>query len=295
MLVAVSVLGWINLLTAAEGSIAPGNVISITVLGYPELSKSATVRQDGTTDYPLLYNIPIDGMTVQDLREFLMPILTRYVERPHLFVNISEFLQLQVTIQGQVVRPGNYTVQGPIDIQGLLASAGGPTTQADLSRISILRRAGDHQREIAVNLFAFLRGKTTEPLPLIENGDIIFVPTLVNESMVRVMGAITDPGAYMPLKDENVADMIYMAGGPTARGNLNDVTLVRYQDGKYSSEALKIKSLIERGRTDLIPAVHSGDVIFVKEFNEWKQVSFWVAILRDATLILSSIVVLYRI
>ena len=64
---------------SAEQLIAPGNVLNITVPGYPELSKSVVVRQDGMTDYPMLANIPIDGMTTSELKELLLTLLTRYV------------------------------------------------------------------------------------------------------------------------------------------------------------------------------------------------------------------------
>ena len=290
----LSVLG-LPAAQAAEGTIQPGNMLNITVLGYPELSKTVQVREDGTTEYPLLYNIPVDGMTVGELREMLLPILTRFVERPSVFINLSEYLQFQVTVQGQVFQPGPHIVQGPIDLQGVLAEAGGPTTSADLSRIAILRREGEKRREIPVDLYLFLRDRDRAPLPQVQSDDIIYVPTLLSASTVRVMGAVVDPGSYLAVKGENIADMIYMAGGPTERGNMNQIVHITNRDGSYHTEVVKLRHLIDSGRNDLIPAAQAGDVLFVKPRSQWSQMNWWLELLRDAAMLASTLVLLNRI
>jgi len=295
--VAIILLLGLNAQTAltAEQRIQPGNMLNITVLGYPELSKTVLVRQDGTTEYPLLYNIPVDGMSVVELRELLLPILTRFVERPYVFINIAQYLQFLVTVQGQVVHPGSFEVQGPIDLQGVLSVAGGPTGNADLSRISILRRQGEKRQEITVDLYLFLRDRSKAPLPYVESDDIIYVPSITSNTTVRVMGAVADPGSYLAVKDENLADMIYMAGGPMDKGNMNRVVHISYVDGRYHTEVIKLKKLIDTGRNDLIPLVHAGDVIFVKSHSPWRQLSFWATLVRDTAMLASTIVLIGRI
>ena len=183
----------------AELQIKPGNIVHITVLGYPELSKSVLVRQDGSTDYPLLANVPIDGMSVHQLQEALQPILMRFVERPKLFINVAEHIQFEVMVEGQVNNPGSHTIKGPINVQGVLSSAGGTTQLADLRKILISRRGYESQREIIVNLHQFFVDPRNVTIPEIEDGDIIFVPMMSSASTVRVIGAVQSPGTYNPL------------------------------------------------------------------------------------------------
>jgi len=279
----------------AELQIKPGNIVHITVLGYPELSKSVLVRQDGSTDYPLLANVPIDGMTVHQLQEVLQPILVRFVERPKLFINVAEHVQFDITIEGQVVRPGPYTVKGPINLQGVLSFAGGTTQLADLRKIIISRRDYDSQRQIVVNLHNFFEDAESEALPEIQDGDIIFVPLMSSNSTVRVMGAVNSPGKYNPLKDNNIADLIYTAGGPSSNGDMRRVIHISFQDGKHKTEILDIKELINSGKNDKIPLVFPGDIIVVKENNWWQERSWWVSLVRDIALLLSSIVIISRL
>jgi polysaccharide export outer membrane protein len=280
-------------LTGAEQPIVPGNVLSLTVLGHPELSKTVQVRQDGTTDYPLLYNLPVDGMTITQLRDLLMPILTRFVDQPYLFISIAEFQQIRVTVQGQVRYPGAHTVTGPIDLQGVLTVAGGPTENADLGQITIMRWNGNTRQEINVDLYSFLLGRG-KPLPTIEEGDIIFLPIMSSRIMVRVMGAVNQPGTYRITSDENVADMIYMAGGPKMTGNLNNVTYITQMDEGFRSETLRLKRLLDRAQSEGIPQVKPGDVIIVREFANWQQFSWWISLIRDATMLAYSALLLRR-
>lgn len=291
----VVVVGLAGLLGAAEPRITMGNVINITVLGYPELSKSVVVRQDGTVDYPMLYNIPVEGMTVTELRELLLPILGRFVERPYLFVNISEFLQLQVTVQGQVRNPGVHVVRGPLDIQGLLAAVGGPTSEADLAKISIIRGSGDKASSLVVDLFALLRGERSEPV-MVQNGDIVFIPTLTPASMVRVLGAVRSPGAYLAAANENVADMVFRAGGPAPQGDLRRVTWVTHDpDGHARVITLNIKREVLQGRSEWLPLVKAGDLIIIREIPDWMDYHTLAQMIRDLSIIASSYLIFRKL
>ena len=279
-----------------EQLISVGNMLNITVLDYPELSKSVVVRQDGTTDYPMLANIPIDGLKITELHELLMPLLTRYVERPRLFINIAEFVMLQIRVQGEVVNPGPYQVQGPIDLQGVISIAGGETNTANLSDIRIIRRDKQGKQTILVNLNESLKDERAAQLPEIESGDIIIVPKLVTASFVRVLGAVREPGSYLPVdKDANVVDMINLAGGAVQNGNMNRVYFLSSKQNEYMPELIKVKDILASGQANDIPLVQPGDIIVVNEYNEWQKFSWWIQILRDATLLLSSAVILSRL
>jgi len=279
-----------------ELRLEPGHIINITVLGYPELSQSVVVRQDGTVDYPLLANIPVFGMTQTEFSDMLYPLLTRYVERPRLFVFVSEHKMLTLRIQGQVNQPGIYSAPGPMDIQGALSLAGGPTEMADLEHIGIIRRLGDLERELTIDLRDFLEGDAPlTSLPMMEDGDVVLVRTMDIRSYVRVMGAVRLPGNYIALKGSNIIDMINQAGGVSPLGNLNDVVFVSRRDGKYRVEEYHLRAMIEAGEDVLIPEVQSGDVIVVSEYAEWKQLSFWARTVRDLVMLVSSAIILSRL
>lgn len=281
---------------AAEEYIVVGNVVNITVLGYPELSKSVVVRQDGTTDYPLLVNVPIVGLTMTELKDLLFPLLTRYVERPRLFINISEFLMLQIRVQGEVRNPGPFQVQGPIDLQGVLSIAGGTLNSADLRNIRILRRNEAGKQTIEIDMYEYIRDEKAALLPDIIDGDIIVVPVLTAVSYVRVMGAVRIPGNYIPVDPtSNVADMINLAGGTVTNSDLNHVYLVSGDNVHSSPKLLKLKNMLDKGQLNSIPLVNPGDAIIVAEYNQWKKTGWWLQMAYYFMMLLSSIVILSRL
>ena len=282
--------------SSVEQFITIGNVLNITVLGYPELSKSVVVRQDGTTDYPMLANIPIDGMTLSELKELLFPLLTRYVERPRLFINISEYYMLQIRVQGEVKNPGPYQIQGPIDLQGVISIAGGVLNTADLKEIQIIRRDKDGKRTISINLYENLKDDRAAHLPEIANGDIIIVPRLTADSYVRVLGAVRTPGNYIPVDENtNIIDVINLAGGVLPTGDLNRVYYISFDRTENMPKLIKIKKQLASGNINTIPLVKPGDIIIVNEYSKWQNTSWWLQIIYSATVLISSVVILSRL
>ncbi len=84
----------------------------------------------------------------------------------------------RVAVVGQVGRPGYYPIpEGkPFTLSDAIASAGGPTPRAITSRVYILRVENGTVRRIAVPYQRFLRGGDMVGNPLVQNGDVVFVP-----------------------------------------------------------------------------------------------------------------------
>ena len=281
---------------AAEQRISSGSVINITVLGYSELSKTVVVRQDGTIEYPLLSNIPIIGMTQSELQNLLFPILTRHVERPQLFLSIAEYTMVLYSIQGQVKSPGSYTAEGPLGLQRAITLAGNLTEEADLSNVTVIRKENRGEISIKVDLNEFLYGnKDWSELLIVQNGDVIIVPSMGVSTYVRVIGAVRQPGTYYPLANGSIMDQINLAGGVSTNGNLNAVIYITHNEDGFSRRNINIKKLLKEGNYDQLPIAQPGDIIIVNEYNEWQQIRWWAQITRDLALILSTAVILSRL
>ncbi|MCB2211526.1 polysaccharide biosynthesis/export family protein [bacterium] len=276
-------------------TIKPGTVINVTVVGHPEFSQLVIVHQDGTTDYPLLGNIPVDGMTAEDLKELLTRALNRVVDRPLVFVNLSHYAMIEMRVVGAVQSPGDTEVRGPADIQSVLASVGGPLENADLRRIAIIREKPSGQVIEEVDLFTYAAQDAADFTPVyVGSGDLVVVPLLERDSYVRVIGAVNLPGPYVPTLNANVIDMIYLAGGPSRQADLNNIRFIRSTMEPSQREVeLDMEDMLERGSD--YPPVHPGDVIIVSFRDDWKTFSFWAGFMRDLALVASSILILSRI
>ncbi|MEO0078951.1 MAG: SLBB domain-containing protein [candidate division WOR-3 bacterium] len=80
-------------------------------------------------------------------------------------------LAVRAAVWGQVARPGQYLLRGSPDLFELLSQAGGPTANADLTRILLIRERDKTRRR--VNLDRVIA--SGEPL-FIAPGDVVVVP-----------------------------------------------------------------------------------------------------------------------
>ncbi|MBC8278822.1 MAG: SLBB domain-containing protein [FCB group bacterium] len=281
---------------AAEQRISAGSVINITVLDYAELSKTVVVRQDGTIEYPLLSNIPINGMTPTELHNLLFPILSLHVERPQLFLSVAEYTMVLYNVQGQVNSPGSYNAEGPLGLQRAITLAGNLTMEADISNIIVIRKENRREINIKVDLSEFLYGnKDWSELLNVQNGDVIIVPSMGVSTYVRIIGAVRQPGTYYPIANGSIMDQINLAGGVVTNGNLNDVIYITYGEDGFSRRNINIKKFLKEGKYEQLPIAQPGDIIIVNEYNEWQRIRWWAQITRDLALILSTAVILSRL
>jgi protein involved in polysaccharide export with SLBB domain len=88
-------------------------------------------------------------------------------------------LMMQIKIWGEVRNPGIYEVPTDTDLIALISSAGGPTTQARLDKIEIIRYDPKYggERVVYFNLEKFLETGSPEGMPEMQANDIIIVPS----------------------------------------------------------------------------------------------------------------------
>ena len=89
----------------------------------------------------------------------------------------SEQLKIKTYIWGQVRNPGLYIIPDNTNLLTLISSAGGPTENAKLSKIRIIRPTSEGEKVIWVNLKKY-----------IDTGDENLIPVLKPEDTVIVAG-----------------------------------------------------------------------------------------------------------
>src|SRR5438132_13102096 len=120
-------------------TLGPGDTIEIVVVGDKDLSRLVTIKPDGSVDLPLVGEMTATGRTTSQLANDLVKRYSRYLKAPSITVTVHEFRVDRIYILGQVTHPGEYPIRPEAGILDLLASAGGPTTRADLAKATIIR------------------------------------------------------------------------------------------------------------------------------------------------------------
>ena len=188
----------------------PGDVLVIEVAGEPAISGRYTVKPSGTIILPMVGEIPVTDLTVEELTGVLTQRLKQFVVQPAVSVNLLSAIPRLVNIVGQVSRPGLYPVDQTPTALALLAAAGGVLPNGDLAA-AMLFREGTPQKLAPQGLLAgdILPGD----VPL-KRGDTLVVPVRPPE-IVLVVGAAQTPGAIPLERANNLSRAILLAGGPS--------------------------------------------------------------------------------
>ena len=118
-----------------------GDQLRVTVFRHPDLSGTLQVDGQGYLAMPLVGQITAEQLTTQALQDAIEARLREedYLVDPH--VSIEVLTHRPFYILGQVANPGQYEYRNGMSVINAVAIAGGYTTRAKTSEVTI-RRAG---------------------------------------------------------------------------------------------------------------------------------------------------------
>lgn len=173
-----------------------GDTLSIEVFNQPELSRTVKVAFDGTIPYPFAGNIRVAGKTVAEIAEMLRPYAGKIVKDPLITVSVIEYAPMLVFIQGEVNKIFDISVYPGMTLTKLLSFIGisKDSINVDFENVQIKRGS----TIMNINLIPyFYQGEFDNDIVLKE-GDIIYLPPLTNEKIIKVTGAYTITIPYEP-------------------------------------------------------------------------------------------------
>jgi polysaccharide biosynthesis/export protein len=152
-----------------HGDFQEGDRIVIKVQGTGGFSDTLVVRAGKRLQLPLMADLPLDGVLRSELASRLTTHVGKYLRDPV----VQSMPLVRVGILGSVGRPGYYYAAADLPISDVLMSAGGPTTDADLGKVSV-RRDGEVIIDEANTRTALTEGMSMDMLSL-QAGDEISV------------------------------------------------------------------------------------------------------------------------
>ena len=118
-----------------EGDFKPGDRIVVALAGDSIRSDTLTVQPSRTLVLPRLPPLQLDGVLRSELHARLAEQLRPYVKDSLLRASPL----VLVGVLGEVAHPGYYRLPLEIPVGEALMAAGGPTPQADLTRVTVRR------------------------------------------------------------------------------------------------------------------------------------------------------------
>ena len=162
---------------APRETLGPGDELDVRVFDEKRFDGVYEVEADGTIDFPLVGAVAVGGMGPQEAAEALEARLADgYLVHPQVTVTVKARENREVSVLGQVTKPGSLPYQERLTLVQAVSLAGGLTTFAAPRRVKITRRTGvgDETRTFEVSLAAIIDGKAEDLL--LQPGDIVFIP-----------------------------------------------------------------------------------------------------------------------
>ncbi len=189
--------------------------IIISITGFAAQNYKSKVSPEGTIQIDVLSPIYVSGLTIEQARERIINRLkSRFAGLNNnggsLYADITlgNIRSISVTVIGEAVQPGTFTVPSLATVFNVLYACGGPSEIGSLRNIEVFR-AGKIIRTLDIYDF-LLHGDQKDDI-LLQDQDIIHIPYV--DARVALQGEIRNPKIFEVKRNETFKDVLAFAGG----------------------------------------------------------------------------------
>ena len=160
-----------------EYVIQAGDTISVRVWGQDNLSSRSRVRPDGKISLPYVPEVQAAGVTPTVLSKKIQASLKDLLVNPVVTVTLDEQRPLQVSVLGEVARPGAFVLDQNPGVLQAIAMAGGMTPFANKDAIMVIRQRpeGGSPQRIRFSYEALTQIKGRAAAFRLQGGDVVVV------------------------------------------------------------------------------------------------------------------------
>ena len=242
---------------ASDYRLGPGDTIGVLVFQNPDLSLDAQVSESGVISYPLIGTVGVGGLTLVEAQASIALALRSggYVRDPQVSIVLRQMRGHQVSVLGQVSRPGRFVLERlNTRVSDMLAAAGGITAAGGDLLVVTGTRAGRPFRRV-IDVPALFAAQPSGDDIVLAAGDTLYVG---KAPQFYIYGEAQKPGPHRLERGMTVRQALAAGGGPTARGSQNRLRLHRRDEqGRLVESA---PSLGDGVRPDDV--IHVGESLF---------------------------------
>jgi polysaccharide export outer membrane protein len=240
--------------------IGPGDALHVQVYDTPEMEQRARVTDAGEIPVNFLGNVKVANVTPgQAASEIERRLIAAGVMlRPQVTVRVDSYATQNVSVMGQVMKPGLYEIDTRRKVIEVLALAGGLTDIAD--RHITIQRHGDPNQKIEY-YYSNVAGTALGDDPLVFPGDTVVIP---KAAVVYVLGDVLKPGGYTVNTNNSkmtVLQALSLAGSPNHTAAVGKSKLVRKTPTGVEEIDLAVGAMQKGREPDL--ALMPDDVVYV--------------------------------
>lgn len=177
----------------------------------------------------------------------------------YLFDYYTTHEQTNITIKGEVVKPGNYPIDGNTTLAEIINSAGGLTGKASSKAELIRYFVHEGQRKRKIETLDLQSTEAAKVLKAYDEITIFRIPNWRDPRSVTIEGEVLYPGTYMVNEGDTLASLIRRAGGFTKTAFVQGTVFTRESIKAMQRKQLQ-KSLEELKKNVMVVAAEPADI-----------------------------------
>jgi polysaccharide biosynthesis/export protein len=242
--------------------IGPGDFLDVSEYHTPEFHSTVRVSAEGTVRLPMVNVVQIGGMDELGAAHAIEAALLSkgILLHPQVSVLVTIYAGQDVSVLGEVARPGVYPYTVHHRLLDLVSTAGGLSQNAG-RLVNVFHRA-DPKTPHPVVLDPGGTDDQADHNPELSPGDTVQVS---RAGLAYVIGDVVRPGGFPvdPVQGLTVVQALSLAWGPTQNAGASKALLIREQKGGRTLISLNLRRMIHGQDPD--QPIYDRDILFVPD------------------------------
>ena len=217
----------LKMATPLNYQIGPEDELLIDIFGFSEQSFKLVVSPEGHIRVPNFGPIQVAGLNIEQAQQKIRNQLVKIYPRINtgetsVSVNLGNIRNIQVTILGEAVLPGTYSLPSLASVFNALYVSGGPNMNGSFRNIKVIRG----NRVIAkVDVYDFLINGNSKGNIALKDQDVIKIEPY--DVRVELSGFVKRDGFFELLPKEHLGHLLKYAGGFKPQAYTKRIKVIR--------------------------------------------------------------------
>jgi protein involved in polysaccharide export with SLBB domain len=237
----------LKLATPVNYIVGPDDKLHISVFGNSVANWQVTVTPEGNINIPGVGILNVAGKTIEQATVAIKSKLAANnyaIDRgTSVQVSLGDLRTINVILQGELVKPGTYSLSSLSTAFDALFAAGGPNDIGSFRKITIIR---DNKIVSQLDLYDFLVSGSRKGNIVLRDQDVVHVPPYGIH--VELKGEVKVPAIFETLPGEKLQDIINYSGGFT-----DQAYTARIKVDQVSDQQHRFKDIVESDYKNYTP------------------------------------------
>lgn len=203
----------LRMATPAGYVIGPDDQLLVDITGDNEANYDLKVSPEGSIRIEYVGLVKVGGLSIEEARSKIRSLMSGTYPalrsgRTKLSINLGNIRGIKVILNGQVTKPGTYTLSSLSSVFNALYAAGGPNQNGSYRKIQVVR---NNKVVATVDFYDLIINGMQKGNIRMQDQDVINVP--VYENRVEVVGEVKNPAIFETIKGETFQNVLNFAGG----------------------------------------------------------------------------------